>query len=107
MFAVFSGDADRDLFNPLLRLRCLEVRSLFVIDAPVSRVEAVLSRNKTIRDIVRNDWVRFLVRDPATGQLFRQVPRGARAGLAESRDLNALFMRTLPEAQASSQIQNS
>jgi hypothetical protein len=49
------------------------VRSLFVIDAPVSRVEAVLSRNKTIRDIVRNDWVRFLVRDPESGQIFRQV----------------------------------
>ena len=42
---------------------------MFVIDAPVSRVEAVLSRNKTIRDIVRNDWVRFLVRDPETKQV--------------------------------------
>ena len=47
------------------------VRALFVIDSPVSRVEAVLERRSDLAKLVRNEWVRFVVRDPMTGFFHR------------------------------------
>jgi len=47
-------------------------RSLFLIDAPVGRVRAVLARRKELRDIVQNNWVRFFVRDPETKFIYKQ-----------------------------------
>jgi uncharacterized protein YbcC (UPF0753/DUF2309 family) len=52
------------------------VRALYLVDAPVSRVKAVLSRNETIRNIVHNDWIRLFVRDPTTKQFYRQADGG-------------------------------
>jgi hypothetical protein len=51
-------------------------RIMYLIDAPVARVEAVLSRNKVLLDIVRNGWIRIFVRDPSTGQVLRHDPGG-------------------------------
>lgn len=48
------------------------VRALYVVDAPIERVEAVLSRREDLRRLVRNEWVRFFVRDPETGRFYRQ-----------------------------------
>ena len=48
------------------------VRALFVVDAPIARVEAVLSRRKELADVIRNEWVRLFVRDPTTNQFFKQ-----------------------------------
>jgi formate hydrogenlyase subunit 3/multisubunit Na+/H+ antiporter MnhD subunit len=48
------------------------LRALYVVDAPVARVQAALSRNDTIRNIVVNDWVRLFVRDPNTNIIYRQ-----------------------------------
>ena len=48
------------------------VRALYLIDAPVARLEAVLNRRQELADLVRNDWVRLFVRDPATKEIFRQ-----------------------------------
>jgi len=48
------------------------IRALFVVDAPISRVEAVLSRRKELWQLVRNEWVRFVVRDPETNRFFLQ-----------------------------------
>jgi len=39
-------------------------RALFLIDAPVERVKAVLARRPELRAIVHNAWVRLFVRDP-------------------------------------------
>jgi len=50
----------------------LPVRALFVVDTPIDRVEAVLNRRPDLKLLVRNEWVRFIVRDPATGQFYRQ-----------------------------------
>lgn len=47
-------------------------RAMYVIDAPVARVEAVLQRNKKLEDIVRNKWVKFFVRDPTTQQMYKE-----------------------------------
>ena len=47
-------------------------RALYLIDAPVDRVEAVLSRNQVLMDLVRNNWVRFFVRDPYTSKIYFQ-----------------------------------
>lgn len=49
------------------------IRALFVVDAPINRVEAVLARREELRQLVRNDWVRFVVRDPETGRFFKQL----------------------------------
>ncbi len=48
------------------------IRALFVIDAPIATLEAVLARREELRKIVRNEWVRLVVRDPATGMFFKQ-----------------------------------
>lgn len=48
------------------------IRALFVVDAPISRVKAVLSRRKDLNRLVHNEWVRFFVRDPTTNQFYRQ-----------------------------------
>jgi hypothetical protein len=48
-------------------------RALFLIDAPVGRVKAVLARRADLRVIVHNSWVRFFVRDPTTGVIYRQT----------------------------------
>merc|ERR1719149_203520 len=48
------------------------VRSLFIIDAPVKRLQAVLARREVLRQIVHNDWIRLVVRDPHTKRRYRQ-----------------------------------
>ena len=48
------------------------VRALYLIDAPVARVEKCLGRNKVLLDLVRNNWVKFYVRDPYTQKIYRQ-----------------------------------
>jgi len=48
------------------------VRAMYVVNAPVSRLQAVLSRNNVLKDIVQNDWVRMFARDPYTGKFYRQ-----------------------------------
>ncbi len=48
------------------------IRALYVVDAPVAAVEAVLARREELRRIVRNEWVRIVVRDPESGILFKQ-----------------------------------
>jgi hypothetical protein len=50
------------------------VRALFVIDAPVARVEAVFARRPELAELVRNEWVRLVVRDPSTGVLWKHGP---------------------------------
>lgn len=50
------------------------IRALFVVDAPVSRVEAVLQRRPNLADLVYNEWVRMMVRDPTTEEWRRYVP---------------------------------
>eukprot|EP00457_Paulinella_chromatophora_P000426 gb/GEZN01000426.1/.p1 GENE.gb/GEZN01000426.1/~~gb/GEZN01000426.1/.p1 ORF type:complete len:1268 (+),score=118.32 gb/GEZN01000426.1/:298-4101(+) len=48
------------------------IRALYVVDAPIERVEAVLGRRKDLRQLVRNEWVRFIVRDPSTNLFYLQ-----------------------------------
>jgi len=48
------------------------IRALFIVDAPIQRVEAVLARRKELHQLVRNEWVRFFVRDPETNRFYKQ-----------------------------------
>jgi hypothetical protein len=48
------------------------LRALYVVDAPVARVEAVLARRPELARLVRNEWVRFVVRDPSSGVFYQQ-----------------------------------
>lgn len=47
------------------------VRGLYLIDAPVDRVEAVFKRRENLRCLVHNEWVRWFVRDPYTHKFYQ------------------------------------
>lgn len=49
----------------------IPIRSLFIIDAPVNRVEAVLNRNTKLYNLVKNEWVKMCIRDPYTGKIYK------------------------------------
>jgi uncharacterized protein len=66
-----SGDLRPGLPTQMTEMH-LPVRALFIVDAPILRVEAVLRRRPDLARLVRNEWVRFVVRDPSTGRLFKQ-----------------------------------
>jgi hypothetical protein len=48
-------------------------RALYLVDAPIDRVEACLSRNAVLKNIVRNNWVKFFVRDPISQKIYRHM----------------------------------
>ena len=48
------------------------VRALYIVDAPVERLQAVLNRREDLRNLVYNEWVHMLVRDPKSGRFFKQ-----------------------------------
>ena len=66
-----SGDLRPGLPSQMTEMHT-PIRALYVIDAPIQRVEAVLARREELRQLVRNEWVRFLVRDPESGVFYRQ-----------------------------------
>lgn len=51
----------------------IPTRATYVVDAPVSRVEAVLSRNIVLERLVRNEWVIMIVRDPNTNTYYELI----------------------------------
>ena len=46
------------------------VRLLLVIDAPPDRIRAVLDRLPGVKQLVENEWIRTVARDPASGALM-------------------------------------
>eukprot|EP00445_Apocalathium_hangoei_P001187 CAMPEP_0203860318 /NCGR_PEP_ID=MMETSP0359-20131031/12353_1 /ASSEMBLY_ACC=CAM_ASM_000338 /TAXON_ID=268821 /ORGANISM="Scrippsiella Hangoei, Strain SHTV-5" /LENGTH=1351 /DNA_ID=CAMNT_0050777367 /DNA_START=153 /DNA_END=4208 /DNA_ORIENTATION=- len=52
------------------------VRAMFLVDAPLGRLEAVLGRTEVLRDLVHNSWVRLCCRDPTTGQFYKHEGQG-------------------------------
>eukprot|EP00808_Paulinella_micropora_P030511 g60155.t1 len=48
------------------------IRAHYVVDAPVHRVEAVFARRPDLHNLVRNEWVRFVVRDPSSNRFMLQ-----------------------------------
>jgi hypothetical protein len=48
------------------------IRAHYVIDAPVERLEAVLARDEVLMKLVRNDWVKVVVRCPYTNRFYEQ-----------------------------------
>lgn len=48
------------------------IRAHYIVDAPIPRVEAVLARNEVLMRLVRNEWVKLVVRDPMSGRYFEQ-----------------------------------
>lgn len=67
-----SGDLRPGLPSQMTEMHT-PIRALFVVDAPVARVEQVLARREELRHLVRNEWVRLVVRDPSTGRFYRQT----------------------------------
>ena len=66
-----SGDLRPGLPAQMTEMH-IPVRALYVVDAPVERVEAVLSRREDLRKLVYNEWVQLIVRHPETGQFYKQ-----------------------------------
>lgn len=52
------------------------IRALFVVDAPLARLQAVLLRRPDLAQLVHNEWVRLVVRDPETGAFWRHSSGG-------------------------------
>lgn len=48
------------------------LRALYVVDSPIERVEAVFARRQELKQLVRNEWVRFFVRDPYSNTFYKQ-----------------------------------
>lgn len=67
-----SGDLRPGLPSQMVEMHT-PVRAFFLVDAPVSRIHAVFERRPELKQLVQNDWVRFFVRDPETGELFFSV----------------------------------
>lgn len=65
-----AGDLHTGLPSQMTEMHT-PVRALYVVDAPLPRVETVLNRRPDLKQLVVNDWVRFFVRDPDSGQLYR------------------------------------
>ncbi len=66
-----SGDLRPGLPSQMTEMH-IPVRAAYIVDAPIERVEAVLARREDLRKLVRNEWVQFVVRDPATGAFYKQ-----------------------------------
>ena len=66
-----SGDLRPGLPSQMTEMHT-PIRALFIIDAPIDRVEAVLARRKDLRDLVRNEWVRMIVKNPEDGLFYKQ-----------------------------------
>jgi uncharacterized protein YbcC (UPF0753/DUF2309 family) len=66
-----AGDLRPGLPSQMTEMH-VPVRALFMVDAPVDRVEAVLARRPELKRLVRNEWVRLIVRDPPTGHFYKQ-----------------------------------
>jgi hypothetical protein len=66
-----SGDIRPGLPSQMTEMH-VPIRALFIVDAPIARVEAVLSRNPRLMNLVRNEWVQLIVRDPETSVFFKQ-----------------------------------
>jgi len=70
-----AGDLRNGLPSQMTEIHA-PVRALLVIDAPVDRVQRVLDRRADLSQLVRNQWVRTLVRDPADGTFYRATEDG-------------------------------
>ena len=47
------------------------VRALFIVEAPLERVNNVLKRRKDLLRLVKNEWVNFVVKDPHSLLFFK------------------------------------
>ncbi len=47
-------------------------RQMWIRDS-VRRVQSVLARREDLRQLVHNDWVRLVVRDPKTNLVYKQA----------------------------------
>ncbi|MFM8269088.1 MAG: DUF2309 domain-containing protein [Pseudomonadota bacterium] len=51
------------------------MRLLVVIEAPRSRVQAIVQLQESVKKLVVNEWIRLVVLDPADGQFYRYSPQ--------------------------------
>lgn len=74
------------------------IRALFVVDAPPSRVEAVFARRPDLAQLVVNEWVRLIVRDPESRRFFRYST--LRGGFVETQDHHGVDLASAHLRQA-------
>jgi hypothetical protein len=77
-----SGDLRPGLPSQMTEMHT-PVRALYVVDAPLERVKAVLERRPELAELVYNEWVRFIVRDPESGRFYRHSANGVFAETTE------------------------
>lgn len=80
------------------------VRALYVVDAPVKRIDAVLARREDLRQLVHNEWVLMVARDPDTNQFYKlrggqfhhvSMPEDAETSCTSSLDAVTVLPRTV------------
>eukprot|EP00163_Fabomonas_tropica_P026112 TRINITY_DN467_c0_g1_i4.p1 TRINITY_DN467_c0_g1~~TRINITY_DN467_c0_g1_i4.p1 ORF type:complete len:1296 (-),score=96.04 TRINITY_DN467_c0_g1_i4:1026-4913(-) len=64
-----SGDLRTGLPSQMTEMH-VPLRALCVVDAPTSRVEAILARRPDLANLVFNEWIRLVTRDPESGKFF-------------------------------------
>ena len=65
------------------------VRCLYIVDAPIGRVEAVLQRRENLANLVKNEWVKLIVRDPSS-QLYYKYSEGKYSQISPHKLYNSL-----------------
>ena len=66
------GDLRSGLPTQMVEMH-VPVRSLFVVDAPPERIQAVLERRPELDQVIRNKWANMIARHPDTGEFYRYV----------------------------------
>jgi uncharacterized protein YbcC (UPF0753/DUF2309 family) len=63
------GDLRTGLPSQMVEMH-VPLRAIYVVDSPVSKVKAVFKRRPDLEVLVRNNWVRMVLREPSTGHTF-------------------------------------
>jgi uncharacterized protein YbcC (UPF0753/DUF2309 family) len=66
------GDLRTGLPSQMVEMH-VPLRAIYVVDSPVSKVEAVFKRRPDLEVLVRNNWVRMVLREPSTGHIFHYI----------------------------------
>jgi uncharacterized protein YbcC (UPF0753/DUF2309 family) len=53
------------------------IRLHVVIQAPTKMIDEVIGRHKLVRDLIENEWLQVIARNPDTGAFTRAAPNGA------------------------------
>jgi uncharacterized protein YbcC (UPF0753/DUF2309 family) len=66
------GDLRTGLPSQMVEMH-IPIRAIYFVDSPVAKVESVFKRRPDLEVLVRNNWVRMVLREPNTGQIYHYI----------------------------------